>query len=238
MNLNTFIMKKFITPIVFALLALSGCKQTSPTTEQTPPEINSQTAPLRTHKPIVRNQTIIQNHYMIIGSFQGRFNAPALSHTFAVFCRTNENNNIIESRTISWVPHTLNIKVFKFEPEPGTNLTYKQTYDIAAKNNNNLFFRGPYKIDPELYRRACEQATELESGKILFKANDISTRPRAINGTHAIADIDHENGYLITGASWGNAATSIVEKHLFRWVIQDKSDNAWVLNKIQSELGK
>jgi hypothetical protein len=155
-----------------------------------------------------------------------------------VFCRVDEKNNIVESRTISWVPQTLNMKLLRRDSEPGANLTYKQTYDIATKSKDNLFFRGPYKIDPELYRRACEQATELESGRVLFKAGDRGTRPMAVNSTHAVADIDRENGYLITGATWGSAATSVVEKHLFRWVIQDKSDNSWVLGKIQSDLGK
>lgn len=232
-------MNKLILPVIFGILVLVGCKQRILTTDQSHTEINTPNGPLRMCKPPIRNHVAaVQNNYMVIGSFQGRFNTPALSHTFAVFCRIDESNNIIESRTISWVPQTLNIKMLKRDPEPDTNLTYKQTYDIAAKNNNNLFFRGPYKIEPELYRRACEQATELESGKVLFKAGDSSTRPLAINSTHAIADIDRENGYLITGAAWGSAATGIVEKHLFRWVIQDKSDNSWVLSKIQTELGK
>lgn len=232
-------MKKFILPVLLGALILAGCKQQQPPVGEQAPEINTPTGPLRICKPPVRNQAVVsQSHYMVIGSFQGRLNTPALSHTFAVFVRVDENNNITESRTISWVPQTLNVRVLKRDPEAGVNLTYKQTYDIATKNSNNLFFRGPYKIEPELYRRACEQATELESGRVLFKAGDGGTRPLAVNSTHAIADIDRENGYLITGATWGSVATGIVEKHLFRWVVQDKSDNSWVMGKIQSDLSK
>lgn len=232
-------MKKLLLSVLIGALALTGCGKPTPVADQQSPEINTPTGPMRICKPPVRNQAVsVQTHYMVIGSFQGRGNLPALSHTFAVFCRMDANNNIVESRTISWVPQTLNVKVLRRDAEPGTNLTYKQTYDIAAKNNNNLFFRGPYKIEPELYRRACEQATELESGRILFKAGDGQTRPAAVNSTHAIADIDREKGYLITGATWGSAATSLVEKHLFRWIIQDNTDNSWVIGKIQTDLNK
>jgi hypothetical protein len=232
-------MNKIVFVYLLIVFMIAGCKQQVPVSCQIKPEIHTPTGPLRICKLPKRNQSVdFQSHYMVLGSFQGRLNAPGLSHTFAIFCRVDGNNNILESRTISWVPQTLSVHVLKRDAETGTNLNYKQTYDLAVKNGNNLFFRGPYKIEPELYRRACEQVTELESGRVLFKVGDSTLRPAAINSTHAIADIDREYGFLNTGMSWGDGATSIVEKHLSRWIVQDLTDNSWVLGKIQLELGK
>lgn len=227
-------MNKIIILLALAALTPLACKQK---TEPTPQAATNE--PFVCKPPLRFAPTAApQDTYMVLGSFQPRgAGVPASSHTFAVFCKC-EGDKIVESRTISWMPQTLDIKVLKRDPEQGVNLTYKQTYDIAAKNGYTLFFRGPYKVEPELYRKACEQATELESGKVLYKAGDGATRPHAVNCIHAVADIDREYGYLKTGANWGSSATSIVEKHLFRWVIQDKKDNSWLIGKIQADIGK
>lgn len=222
-------MKKYIIMALVGLAAAAGCKPNTTTQQPAVPPLAAQ--PPVTCRPQVR---VPSDYFMMLGSFQA---AGKDAHTFGVFCRF-EGDTLAESRTISWMPQSLNVKVLKRDPEPGVNLTYKQTRDIATRNGYSLFFRGPYKIEPELYNRACEQATELESGKVLYKSGDSQTRPAAVNSTHAISDIDREFGHLRTGASTGSTATSIVERHLFRWVIQDKKDYTWVVGKLNADATK
>ena len=58
-------------------------------------------------------------------------------------------------------------------PECGRNLGLHETLRYVLANDERVSLWGPYRIDAALYRGALRQAAVLESGCVLYKANDL-----------------------------------------------------------------
>lgn len=172
--------------------------------------------------------------YMILGSMQGGVFS-GKSHTFAVFCRCR-GQEIVETKTISWMPQTLNHKIIEFSPQQGVNLTFKETVLFGTKNGVEVRLQAPKKIDAELYRRACEKVTELETGKTMFKSSNRFTRAKACNAVDALADLDKDRGKLMTSGTKGHNAAELLQIHFRKWIVEDDKDHSWLLAKVQDQL--
>jgi hypothetical protein len=116
------------------------------------------------------------------------------THTWATFVKatgegTDPNGYALEYRTISWLPRTLEVRVFNPVPEPGVNLDLYQTLAAEYSHGDSVTMWGPFIIREELYDRAGEIVSVLESGQ---------ARYRAISGMelltgdciHAVAAVD------------------------------------------------
>jgi hypothetical protein len=92
------------------------------------------------------------DYWMYIASAQDAANTPARSHTFATFIKTDDNTGKeVERQTISWMPRSMSISVFKRVPERGVNLTIPQTLAWANSVGADVKVYGPYKITEDLY---------------------------------------------------------------------------------------
>lgn len=126
------------------------------------------------------------------------------SHTFATVARVTQNGTYYHS--ISWMPATLIVRIVA-RPEPGINLTYEQTLALARSKGALVVQYGPYRINPFFYNAFLARVAQLNSGAILYKANDRDTYPMAVNCIHAVSGIV---GRLRTGMTWGRLATEQV----------------------------
>jgi hypothetical protein len=133
----------------------------------------------------------------------------------------------IEIHTISWMPATLEIHPWRFQVEPGTNLTLNCTIEEMLHNNERISMWGPYEIWPGLYRRFVTQQEFLESGQIGYQCID-SVGEAAHNGNgsdcvHAMTDMDpffSRQKYPLT--FFGEAATRhVVRQIMTRPVVID-----------------
>src|SRR6266404_628558 len=178
-------------------------------------------------------------YYMTIFSAQAADSRdPRRTHSFATFVKTigtgePAKESSIDVHTISWMPQSLNIVVFRGKPEAGTNLDLPSSLRWAESRNCRVSMWGPFQIDKELYDRAIKQEARLNSGEVLYKALYRRFRPGiASNCIHAISDLDLANGLLNTGRGRGDVASSQVAEHLERWMINPKKTHAWVASRL------
>ena len=222
-------MRTLTSVILACCLFITGCQQSSKCN-------NSCDGQQRQCRPPQLEQ---DDYYMVIGSFQGvRIRNKVNScHTFAVFCRCHEDN-LLDAKTISWLPSSLDLRFLSQEVQPGTNLNYHQTLNLSAANKCPVQLQQPKKITRELYCRACEQVRKLESGAVKYKCNDSDTRPNACNCINAIADMDKDIGILPTTNQRGHAAANTVQQHLRRWVMTENSKTNWLVKKLNEQKDK
>jgi hypothetical protein len=175
---------------------------------------------------------------MMVFAAQRTPNVTRFTHTFATFVKaTGEGNDKskyqIEEHTISWIAKTKEIVVARARPEPGVNLSLKESLELAAALEEKVSMWGPVEIKKELYDRALKQIAFLESGKVGYKALDRRFRPdRATNCIHAVSDIDPDNGLLEVGTVSGEDASLLVADHLRRWMIKPETRHSWVSERL------
>ncbi len=116
------------------------------------------------------------------------------AHTWATFIKTtgegsDPNGYAIEMRTISWMPQKPGVRILNPVPEPGMNVDLYRTLAIEYGHGDTVTMWGPFVVRPEIYERAGEVVSVLESGQ---------ARYRAISGMelltgdciHAVAAVD------------------------------------------------
>jgi hypothetical protein len=154
-------------------------------------------------------------HFLLVFASQRVPNNPNYSHTFATFVRASWPGDgpcprcpALEARTISWLPRSLVVRTLALCPECGHNLGLHETLRYALGSGQRVSLWGPYLIDAELYRRALRQAALLESGWVLYKANDMGYYSDEVsNCVHAVSSL--ADGYRLRFGSpgWGEAAS-------------------------------
>ena len=91
------------------------------------------------------------------------------THTWATFIKatgegSDPNAYALESNTISWLPATLEVKVFRPWPEPGVNLDLYQTLRAMHANGESVTMWGPFIVGPEVYQRSLWVQSIIASG--------------------------------------------------------------------------
>lgn len=180
-----------------------------------------------------------ESYYVMFFAQEGAPNVPRLAHTFAAFIKVEHEEDMdpadyrIETHTISWLPAHLDPQpILLRRPEPGTNLTLKESLDWGISRGGNLSAWGPFPIKKELYVRALKQIDRLNSGRVLYKATDRNFRPdTATNCFHAVSDIV-DGPLLDTGFAFGVPATLMVRDHLSRWFLNEEPQR-WLRDRLK-----
>jgi hypothetical protein len=175
-------------------------------------------------------------HFLLMFASQQVPNNPNYSHTFATFVRASWPGDgpcpacpALEARTISWLPRSLPVRTLALWPECGRNLGLHETLRYALGSGQRVSLWGPYRIDRELYRRALRQAALLETGWVLYKANDMGYYSDDVsNCIHAVSSL--ADGYRLRFGSpgWGETASYRVLDELWPWVLDRERVYHWV----------
>ena len=183
-----------------------------------------------------------ERYFAAVLAYQDAANLPQNSHTFAVFARVRCQNfedlansgATVESQTISWMPADLKIKVMRFEPEPGRNLSLTETLEFAHAQDLTVTVRGPFPTDKALYQMAAERVAFLNSGRLKYILGDWFARKNgACNCIHAISDLDSTQPLLQSGLVHGDSAGAAVTRHLERWFLPSRNDDiSWLRKKL------
>jgi hypothetical protein len=177
-------------------------------------------------------------YYLLVFGAQRVPNTPDYSHSFATFVRATWNGPApapprLEAFTISWLPQTLRIRALAFAPECGQNLGLHETLRWALGTGQRVSLWGPYQIDRDLYVRALAQLRLLESGQILYKANDVGhPTDRVSNCIHAISGMTDGHRLHVIIPSWGETASYYVEQELMPWVLNPCQTHPWVASAL------
>lgn len=137
-------------------------------------------------------------YYAIVFGSQSHPKLLRLTHTWVTFVRvsgesTDSNALWVGHHTISWLPATLDIDVWDPRPEPGVNLDVYQTLQFVKGQGQRVMAWGPFEILPDVYQKSLGIMSNLESGRVQYRA--ISGRdPLVADCIHAVAAIDPEFG--------------------------------------------
>ena len=181
-----------------------------------------------------RSLTAEERYYVSVFASQGEPNLPRFAHTFAVFIKADGQGAFpkdykMESHCISWLPASLQVQPLRLKPEPGKNLTLRETLKWAKDHKGRVTMWGPFPIKKELFERGVKRAQQLQAGDLEYVAIDKTFRAKgAINCIRAVADLTDGGPSLDTGTAYGDAASMLVVKHLSRWFLRPNGATDWI----------
>lgn len=181
-----------------------------------------------------------ESYYVMLFGSQSTPKQLRYTHTWATFIRAvgdgpDTSRYALEAHTISWLPATLNVRVWRARPEPGANLSLEETLQTVASQGESVTMWGPFVIGREVYDRSLEVRRILESGVAKYRA--IST-PRNLlisDCIHAVASIDPTFGrrhYPLIRI--GKPATRYIAREVMirsrfdQW----QYDNSWLIPRL------
>jgi len=101
-----------------------------------------------------------EGFYVMMMAYQTIPNESRYSHTFGTYVHATwpgqepEPGTVhLETRTISWLPETTNLRPLALHPECGRNFGLEETIRVAQGFGARVTLWGPYRIEPELYER-------------------------------------------------------------------------------------
>jgi hypothetical protein len=178
-------------------------------------------------------------YYLIVFGSQRPSGRPKYTHTFATFVKATGEGPCadayrLECCTISWLPATGRVSLWRLGSEAGVNFDLYGTLRLLASQKQRVSMWGPFRIDRELYDRACVQAARLQAGGMRYKAIDLGLRTwRASNCIHAVSDMDDDAWLLYAGPTRrGAGAGPAVLDHLRRWLIEPSRTHPWVADRL------
>jgi hypothetical protein len=177
-------------------------------------------------------------YYVVIFGAQQEVNRPQAAHSFATFVKVTSdgpatNDDRLESHTISWMPRSLDVRVLRRFPEPGTNLSLNESLRLARSLDARVVKFGPYSIDKELYDRAVRQIERLESGNVAYKAVDTRYSPTEVcNCIHAVSQVAGDEA-PIAQTGWGASASAFIVQRFQPWIKDNtRKRHEWVSERL------
>jgi hypothetical protein len=177
-------------------------------------------------------------YYLLMFGSQRVPNNPKYAHTFTTFVHASWPGEPcgpprLEVYTISWLSLDGTFRVLALKPECGRNWELHETIRYAFAHEERVSLWGPYQIDCELYRRAVNQVRLLESGRVLYKSDDLGyPTDRVTNCIHAVSSITEGYRVRILMPAWGETASYFVLREFYPWVIDRDRIHGWVGNAL------
>lgn len=177
-------------------------------------------------------------YFLLVFGSQQTPNDPDYSHSFATFVRAVGEgpclaNACLEAHTISWLPANLVVRTRALHPECGHNFRLDETLRNAFAHDERVSVWGPYRIDPELYRRALEQIRLLGSGQVRYKAVDTGYPTDEVsNCIHAVSSIAGGYRLRVLSLGWGETASFFITERLSPWVVDEGPRYDWVVYRL------
>jgi hypothetical protein len=185
------------------------------------------------------------SHYLIMFAHQHNekdWHVPAKgSHSFGTWVEVDEDHNICEVFTISWVGN-LGVKFWEFH-QTSHNRDLLESLQVARRRCLKVTMWGPFGISECFYRQAkkhydylmCSEATQSNKYAVMDAMLRLRNENRSFNCIHALTDVCGH--YVSTAGRHGNKASEfIIEKYReqFRFG-QHCSKDDWVWDAIRPE---
>jgi hypothetical protein len=163
------------------------------------------------------------------------------THTWATIVKaTGEGKDLdkyrLEVNTCSWLPATLNVRVWRLRPETGVNLDLDSTIIAMLENDEEITEWGPYQIAETSYERGLGQILRLDNGEYKYRAIDgLSRASNIANCFHSISDLDRENSrrrYPLIGAGENVTFDIVQTMHRRNKIIAPETDHSWIDHRL------
>jgi hypothetical protein len=185
-----------------------------------------------------------ERYYVLIFGSQSHPKLLKYTHTWATFVRAvgdefDPDRCMLYQHTISWLPRTLNVRVWSPCPEPGVNLDLYQTLRVVAARNERVTLWGPFVITPEIYARSLRIYAIVNSGIVRYRAISTGSNLLVSDCIHAVAAVDplfgREHYPLIR---IGDPASRFIAREIVvrsienRGIDQAAFDNTWLIHRL------
>jgi hypothetical protein len=185
-----------------------------------------------------------ERYYVLIFGSQSQPKQLRHTHTWATFVRavgegTDPDEFALYTHSISWLPRTLEVRVWSPFPEPGVNLDLYQTLDAVYSHNERVTLWGPFVITPDLYERSLRIYHILHSGGVQYRAISTSSNLLISDCIHAVAAVDPIFGrghYPLIRI--GDPASRFLAREIMvrsvenRGIDQAAYDNSWLIPRL------
>jgi hypothetical protein len=179
-------------------------------------------------------------YYLLIFGSQSQPKRLRDCHSWATFVKAvgegpDPANYSLEAHSLSWVPASLDVHVWRPKPEPGANLSLEKTLEWVYSSNQNVTMWGPFLIRPIIYQRSLEVRAILERGEAQYRAIDSATNLLISDCIHAVAAVDPQFGRLhYPLIRIGKPASRYIARQVKSrtLVYQDDSDNEWLIPRL------
>jgi hypothetical protein len=185
-----------------------------------------------------------ERYYVLIFGSQSHPKLLRYTHTWATFVRavgdeSNPDGCTLYQHTISWLPQTLEVRVWSPFPEPGVNLDLYQSLQAVAAHNQRVILWGPFVITPEVYARSLRIYQIANSGAARYRAISTTANLLISDCIHAVAAVDPVFGrghYPLIRI--GHPASRFIAREIVarsmenRGLDQAAFDNTWLIPRL------
>lgn len=179
-------------------------------------------------------------YYVLVFGSQSHPKQLRYTHTWATFVHAqgtglDPDNYTIEAHTISWLPESLNVRVWALRPEPGVNLDLEQTLAYVLQNGESVTLWGPFRVDPRAWERSLFVRRVIDSGIPRYRAISTAYDLTISDCIHAVAAVDPEFGrehYPLIRV--GKPASRYIAREIVTRSGFDQyaNDNAWLIPRL------
>ncbi len=141
-----------------------------------------------------------ERYFGLVFSSQAKPKLPRFTHVWATMVKVSNaelppDQWVYQIDTISWVPASLHVRTFKLRPEPGANLSLKDTLAFVQSHHEHVSVWGPFEVPAFIYPQFMCQKARLESGQVLYQCIDSFRSPKNVSDCiHSLTDMDRQNG--------------------------------------------
>jgi hypothetical protein len=185
-----------------------------------------------------------ERYYVLIFGSQSHPKRLRHTHTWATFVRVvgeghDPSSHDLYVHTISWLPQTLEVRVWSPLPETGVNLDLYQTLGAVAAHDERVTLWGPFVITPDIYERSLQVYRILQSGVVQYRAISTASDLLISDCIHAVAAVDPVFGRshyplirIGDPASRFLAREIVVRSVENRGIDQAAYDNSWLIPRL------
>jgi hypothetical protein len=179
-------------------------------------------------------------YYALVFGSQSEPKRLRYTHTWATLIKaTGEGNDLttyaLEVNTVSWLPRTLKVKVWRSSPEPGVNLDLYSTLNAMYANHESVTMWGPFVVEKLIYERSLRVTQILNSGSAQYRAIDSPRDLLVSDCIHAVAAVDPifgRNHYPLVRI--GKPASRFIAREIMTRSMFDQYayDNSWLIPRL------
>jgi hypothetical protein len=179
-------------------------------------------------------------YYALIFGSQSSPKLLRYTHTWATFVRAvgegpDPRNYAIQVHTISWLPRSLEVHVWRPWPEPGVNLDLYQTLDVVRSNRESVTMWGPFLTEKKIYDRSLWVLQMIASGAPRYRAIDTAQDLLISDCIHAVAAVDPDfgRGHYPLIRIGKPASRFLARQVMLRSPFDQKAyDNSWLIPRL------
>jgi hypothetical protein len=185
-----------------------------------------------------------EHYFLLVFGSQSSPRQLRYTHTWATFVRAvgegpDLSHYALDVHTISWLPATLDVHVWRPWSEQGVNLDLYQTLQTVGATRQSVTLWGPFVLPQYVYQRSLQVKQFLESGQMKYRAIDGGADALIDDCIHAVSAVDPTFGrrhYPLIRV--GKPASRFIAREVMVQTLQNdgidqaRYDSSWLIPRL------